>query len=52
MKKPDDLTDIIESQLKIEKAFRELRKITRQKEKPTCFFMSKSLFNELIKDKK
>ena len=52
MKKPDDLTDIIENHSKIENAFRELMKIARAR-KPADFYIIGSdhpLYQDLIYD--
>ena len=48
MTKPDDLTDIMESQEKLRKAFSELHKITNSKGKPNGFYMPLSLIQELL----
>lgn len=47
MTKPDDLTDIMESQEKLRKAFSELHKISNSKEKPNGIYMPLSLIQEL-----
>ena len=52
MKKPDDLTDIIENHSKIENAFRELYKGLRERKKPDFYIIRSDhpLYQDLIYD--